>query len=532
MKHSRISQYGFTLIEMLVAITVSLILILLIGRMFFDTSKAVQTGVALSDVITGSRGANTQFLDDFEHMLGPHDGAAGDLGGGFLVIAQHVIYPNDPLGIGVSGVQLAKPSGPDDLTEYRPARGYGSGQGRGEFVFRPIRSDQIVFIRERGDQYPVTPWADNAFSPIDDNGLAQYIKVWYGHVNRTNLDGSDYDVAASAVDNPARDGALGNAGGESRGSDWFLGRQALFLGESLASNPGGNLPNNHANGAWCNAPVVGSGASVTDALYMGLTDYAYASFEDPAHPNGCLVTNNDSTGTAANLRLYADLGELSIDGYKIRALRQYTYTRKRLRGNPSPPVADEFEAWQVAQMHPFFIEHVSDFIVEFAGDYETANAPGTMNPDGFVDTDPDGNIKWYSYWYNEPPSAAFPVGRRLTPDASVPGWNEYVFTEPATYPFPTTSAPAASPYRDLSAETNPPFADGAFVWRHDDEAAKWFDGNTVDGFSPADNDQHSFWPYLIRIRYRIHDKKGRLGSVGQHGVWFEQVFKVNRPLAP
>ncbi|MCG8508996.1 MAG: hypothetical protein MI741_07180, partial [Rhodospirillales bacterium] len=61
--------------------------------------------------------------------------------------------------------------------------------------------------------------------------------------------------------------------------------------------------------------------------------------------------------------------------------------------------------------------------------------------------------------------------------------------------------------------------------------------------------QPSFWPYLIRVRYRIHDTRGEIGSGGENtgtgvtvenvrtkwvttGMWFEHILPVNRPSAP
>jgi hypothetical protein len=38
------------------------------------------------------------------------------------------------------------------------------------------------------------------------------------------------------------------------------------------------------------------------------------------------------------------------------------------------------------------------------------------------------------------------------------------------------------------------------------------------------------WPYLIRIRYRVHDPRGKLADpvTAEPGVWFEQIIRVNR----
>ena len=51
--------------------------------------------------------------------------------------------------------------------------------------------------------------------------------------------------------------------------------------------------------------------------------------------------------------------------------------------------------------------------------------------------------------------------------------------------------------------------------------------------TPRRSPTNSTWPYLIRIRYRLHDSRGSLQSNLNGntvlGKWFEQIIKVNRP---
>lgn len=472
-------QSGFTLVEMLVAISIAAIMFFLINELFNSTQRAVSQGMAVSDIITNTRSAETMLQRDARFMVGPHDVNRDDATGGVLVILQHAIDP-------ASGVQIRR--GP---------------RGNAQTPDRPIRSDQLMFIRTRENEYPMTPSNANTFTPFNDNGTARYLRVWYGHVSRTNADGS----------NP---GNLLGQGPERLANDWILGRQALFIGE------GGETPPIRAIGGWVNAQVQNVPGNVNN-LYMGTADYARFSMFDPNEPNGCMVGADTTTGEQAGIRLAASR---NLNGYRTVAVENYTFAGARLRVNPFPG-NDNYESWQIAQMHPYFMEHVSDFVVEFAGDYTTGvtGNNAALIPDGELDQHipfsngidshgrsyaeiEAGGIKWYTH-----PAYANNPNLPATYDSRKP----LTFAVPtaATHPF---YAPAS--YNNASA---------AFVWRHDDHNDRPDFGGDPN-LLVANLNQSSWWPYLIRIRYRMHDSRGQIESGdGQHGMWFEHVIRVRRP---
>ena len=178
MKKTRLQSVGFTVIELLVAIVITSAMLLLINQIFVTSSRAVGRGIGLSDIIANGSAAANQFDLDTELMVGPHEGdLIGTDGGGILIIVNKLIY-----------APLAKPFGPDTTDEYRT-------HADDQQVWRWVRSDQLVFIRRRvlaSDlrELPLAPASQNAFSPGDDGGLAKYIRIWYGHVQRTDIDGA------------------------------------------------------------------------------------------------------------------------------------------------------------------------------------------------------------------------------------------------------------------------------------------------------------------------------------------------------
>ncbi len=497
MKHSvpthHESSGAFTLIELLVATVITLLLLFLIDQVFYNTVNAVGQGAALNDIIAASRSINEQLERDSQAMVGPHSGTEGMLPtetGGVLVILQREI-PNAP---------YILPDGSEGT--------------------RSVRSDQLMFIRERRapftkdphsrrNTFPICPSAESTFtSPDISEETAPYIRVWYGHVLRTDPDGTDPDDAPGSVDTVTANGALGQAGPNRLANNWVLGRQALFLGTTSSTI--------HVKGAWYNVGGATdmSGYSTPAAairyLFMGLTDYALFALDGDT-TNGAMVggiepTSSPPTNTSRRLwsTFASPVGSSDSDQYTEYRNRAYDYTygKKRLRVNPNPS-GNTYDAWQIAQMHPYFMANVSDFIVEFAGDYfktDGQDSPGDKKLD-WID---GGNIRWLTH-------DGFKNEEHAPADA----------TQPFTYPPPVGTLPY---------DTNPsalPHADAAFVFRHDD-------------YKPG---ELNLWPYLIRIRYRVHDPRSKFRRyVGQYdtdnsvfigeeesGMWFEKVIEVDRP---
>ena len=506
MKKMRLQPVGFTVIELLVAIVITSAMLLLINQIFVTSSRAVGRGIGLSDIIANGSAAANQFDLDTKLMIGPHEGdLIGTAGGGILIIVNKLIY-----------APLAKPFGPDTTDEYRT-------HADDQQVWRWVRSDQLVFIRRRvlaGDlrELPLAPASQNAFSPGDDGGLAKYIRIWYGHVQRTDIDGADQTPVHG----------LGQPGDNELATNWILGRHGLFLADH--SSPGITF---RTNGAWYNAPVTNTYApSTMRYLYAGLTDYAYCSLEDPPgvsgqpadqHPYGAIVGSNPIAligNNYTNRRLWATL---TAAQYRDRAILNYTFAQERLRVNPTS-MDKTYDAWRIGQMHPIMMEHVSDFAIEFAADINTGGTDTGVDPDDYVDTDNEkdgfvsrsGNIHWYGHWYNCPTAGRWnPEYPENSSDEILP----FDSTQPVVYPVPSNW----DPYENTP---NRPHADGAFVWRHDQ------DSHFVDASNP--HERGSNWPYLIRIRWRMHDSHGEVmrGEKGQHGIWFERIIAVSRPTQP
>jgi prepilin-type N-terminal cleavage/methylation domain-containing protein len=227
-----------------------------------------------------------------------------------------------------------------------------------------------------------------------------------------------------------------------------------------------------------NAPVQ---SGFVDASVPAAIQVAYAGLADLC----------GSTIQFINVEL--DAATASTDYLDLIYRMSYAY--QRLRCNPTP---DGFESWKIAQMHPYFAPNVSDFIVEFAADADT---------DGEMDTDPTTNdIIWYSGLAD------------LRVDSDVLVGTENIFSG-------STTAPIY--HRPLATNV-----DTAFIFRHDDDEALLADKSNATTTA-------SRWPYLIRIRYRLHDTRGRITTAVYNnatadyepssGQWFEMILPVSRP---
>ncbi len=481
MTNRRIIRAGaFTIVELIVAMGITVIMLFLINQMFTVTSNAVSLGISLSDVIGAGRAMSDQIERDALAMNKPEDGALGPTGGkGLMVIVLQK----------QSNVAYLEPG-------YKESTRSVYSCQLGMLIRRDVGTNKTGLM-------PVAPANSTTFSVPDLTPMAnvEAVWVWYGHLQK---------VDGTGVDN----GTLVPPTGLNRVcNNWLLGRQATFLVATAADLDTPSPVIARAAGVWNNAVVTGiTHPNIGSPLrYHGLTDIALCSLNSPTAPAALLGGDVASNPPGSPNTLYAFNGPDRFDNatYQARAIA-CMYESQRLRANPLPAVIDKanpFPPGQIAQMHPILTDNVSDFIIDVAGDYEddgalSINADGE---DGTVDLH-NGEIKWYGLEAN---------------------------TVTGTFAFPTSMPPwiaNASTTTDMSPKSAA-LANGgiALVFRHDFP---------------------KHWPYLVRIRYRIHDKRGDLlgdrspendgsplvtaetapGAVGKTNVgrWFEQIIHVKR----
>lgn len=433
---------GFTLIELLVTFAVLSIMFFLINQLFNDTVRAVTLGAQNIDITDTVQAINNQMQADAAAMV-PPDPTSGAWG--FLIIVNQR----------VQDVNMPEPGGSSATVD------------------EELRSDQLYFIRSAdtagSELRPLSPATTSGYTSSSTLDSA-FARVYYGHVDRTAADGTINGTLAGTTD-AAR-------GINQNGWNWLLGRQALLLPNSESGSP------MHIDGALPTSGFSMSSGTSPNQMYMGLHDVSdrrlyhtsptntHQSIFAPVTPGSNSHIELDLTTTVATT---------------VNDLQDLTFKDERLKANPFPGDNRAYELWQIAQMHPVLAEGVSEFIVQFAGDYEGSGGADGVGDDE-LDRDGSGNIKWYDY--------------TNTTSSSTP--NLY-----GAYQYPGSSV--------VEESTNFTNADHMYVFGPNDAAN---------------------WPWLLRIRYRIHDQRGRLTSFSQAanagagdtitGRWVEVILPVKR----
>lgn len=468
------------MIEMLVAMAATMIMVLFLNQIFTSLSNAVSMGKGTSVIVENARIIAPQLQDDTGPNMVP---PAGD---GVLVVISRFIQGD------FNGDGDTTDAGERDLRLTRDSVGA---------ISPGVRSDQVMWIKTVAPgELPMAPSYTYQFG---SNSGAGVVKMWYGHVLRTNGDGSDTDPDGPNI--PAGNGpefadlAINSDGSENVPNryavNWILGRQALFLEPPVPNN------NFLGHGGWWYADMTPSATPrPPQYLYHGTTDVAYFGFDAPTVWGQMIGAGTNPAGGPDQLDPAMDSADFLLN------VLPYTYAFERLRVNVDVPPGgvdlngngqidpgtneEPYDAWQITQGHAFLAEHVIEFAVQFAGDYDA---------DAGIDVwDHDANpltpvlTRWYDM--DVPPSATGVAGSGLPVDVA---GSAKCFV---------TAAPAGNP-QPIYAAAPGPHADEVFIFRNGAGATNW--------------------PMLLRFRYRLTDSQGRLtGADGFPGKLFEQIIAV------
>ncbi len=495
---------GITLIEMMVSLAITSFVLLVINQLFNQVITTVRRGTQGGEILHRSRAMDEQLAIETELKLGPgdptadpaiwwgrmvgplgRDGASAGEPGGFLVIIQRQVAARLTL---------------KDQVELAPTS--------------QIRSDQLMFIYDQTPTFddsgkhrlpPMAPASDDTYAGEMWNSYnSDYIRMWYGHVVQLPEDPTTYDPAnhALGVSNATNPNALAQ--------DWVLGRHALFLInddiDPVTLAP--LVPLGIYGAAPGNITFVNGGGAVPGGatLAEGLTDASS-------------ITLNNLTGPGS----FLDPSPSALTYQNQVATMVYARDPLLTAARPANATGD-LTASEIAPGHTYFMGGVSDFIVEFAGDlitgqsFQPTAAAVTAGPDGELDRDPNGRIKWYTSPFYANPGIA-------------PSGDPGNINAPVTYPAPLPAdyKPHA-PQITVTGTPSFPRANDAFVWQHEVE-------NPIA--NPGLDADFTQWPWMIRIRYRLHDRRGdfegRQVTVNtitgetepEPGEWFETIIPVN-----
>lgn len=248
---------GFTMIEMLVTLAITIVLMLFVGQIFGHVSDAAKSGLAISHILESARVITGQVSADGSNMVGASEG-------GFLII-QTATSPAAPLDENDTGT-------------------------------RTYFADQVMWVRLRGDLEPMVPANDISYSNSADD--ANHVRIYYGHALKANPDGS----AGTA---------FGAAGLNEYASQWVMGRHAMFLADSP--------PNvtNHSSAAGYAGTISGTGGtyftgfSGSQTVQFGVSDVADQTLSEINA--GTIDASTVGFGTGTSNRLIVNPAPVSPD---------------------------------------------------------------------------------------------------------------------------------------------------------------------------------------------------------------------------
>lgn len=497
------SDAGFTLLELIVSLGVAAVMFLMIDRIFNETQRAVTAGIKTGEIMVKAETIGDQLQRDAEIMLGPKSGAS-IANRGCLIIGQK-LYRAVPVSDGnytPNAASLQPLIDTGDSIAVGPA-------GRRE----DIRSDQITFFVDGGSTTKIP-----SLTPKDQSTLAadrhfQYGRVWYGHAAITKPDGTIGSGAFGMFDSHA------NVNAENLYANrWVLGRQNLLFRDSAYTFSGGEIYGSYTV----------SGIDIKPSTTVNVTNSAI-NVASPPPPR---------LYTALSDVCFQDLSTVwenlvNPNAYPTEPLG-FSYLDNRLWVNRAltggrQPNARAFTSAGMSQLHPLLSGNISDFIVEFAGDYDVTAGIDVLavtlsgtDANGVAYNIPSESIKWYGFWFNNPsegrrnPASPYAVVLPASYDATLPTVFKVTANSPTAQDFASTSTGSNESYYLGDAAPAATNADAVFVFRHDDDTA----GTNK-------------WPYLLRVRYRLHDDNGVIASTTDAGrtmgKWYEHIIRVPRP---
>lgn len=546
------SPPAFTIIELIVAISVLSLMMFLATRIFYDAQSGVQRGLQTSQIIATARSVSQPLTEDVRNM-NVFESKYGSNNPGFLVISQQafegVLYPALDDITDDTSFWTADRDGDRTPGEY-------IGPGLPNDYFDDLmRSDQIAFFRNANNLESLTP---GEASRYDSDAQARYARIWYGHVSPVtggpslNPGNLDYNVSSQLT----------------------LGRQALLLVENDASTvyPGGwngdrmggtGIEGRVANGGTAFGDVAGNTfAGTTDVLDLNTFQRdgsVFAIYDDggtlPVGGGNLAMFRTPTFDAFGGITESLFGGRSGIGAGGLPNIDYATFASEWLYLQPGERLqartfiendfsAGIFEANEIGQLHGSFAPHVADFAIEIAADWvdDWDAANGTAGQDGQPDYEPDrddaGNIVWYTLVRPNPDGSNLSTGLP-TGDGAYDGIGQVRRSEPVTY-----NAALINVARfDGSVGTyggNPfVFFGNTFVFPHTGDNLA-----TDSVTNPPDLVEGSgkYWPYLIRFRYRLMDGRGEFRTLeidpvsGDElsvvGRWFEQVVPVPRPRTP
>jgi prepilin-type N-terminal cleavage/methylation domain-containing protein len=467
MKRNR--HAAFTLMELMISIALALILVLGINEVFGLTAKTIGAGQALASAYQADRGTQVVMANDFKNMVNNAP---------LLITSCYQPAFRSPAD------QAANQSTNPDI--YNPI-GQNITYPLNALSPRVIRLDTISFCARDLFQRQTGGVSGAFITP----GSSYEAYVWYGHLNI----GDNTMPAPTAWSTSTLPGVGTNASGNAPppgnpnnyyASQWVLGRVALLFQQTTTA-----------------ASVSGVEYGSTSSVITGY-QVQQSRFDVVSGTAGSGTNEGNIDAFTADIYAKAIVGPAPAasnwwGGTNSSNMSQPAWLNYRFQCQPKPvqPLTTD----EAAFFAPAFVTGCSQFCVEFAGDYVSQNADGTVNP--AVPAGPDGAIDFNIVngvrqirWYGMP--------RSVIGDGTINYQRGDVVRVQDVPGTPPANAPIGNPQ----------------PYTFEKMASSNTTTTYVAAWHPLETNNPR--PKLIRITWAVEDPNSRLGLP----VSFEYVFAV------
>jgi len=363
MKHAKRSPFtdrGFTLVELMIAVAISLMLMIGVNQVFRATSDTVGAGQAISGIGRDDRAVQNTFFDDMN---------------GFAPDTPMLIIHNEQLWAFRDAQDQAQDvDGKANTYLLSTQSGAEQLQAPAIYNYRSHRIDMISFCA-RGTYTRQTSAGPYYFSSTGSNEAY----IWYGHLKLADnvfppSTATDYPMLAAGTTTSNPNGLYA--------TQWVLGRMAILLRPD-ANNYYGYLKGPITNDSTTNPPAVylaplgfNTPADQTPWLVQQTRfDLAQASIQSFRDAINAFIASPPSSTASGNWYL-------PLDGFNSMTSNPQPNGSYRFNGRGwlgKPMTSDE-----MALYAPYLLGGCTQFIVEYAGDFLTQNTDSTSTSFGQV----------------------------------------------------------------------------------------------------------------------------------------------------
>jgi prepilin-type N-terminal cleavage/methylation domain-containing protein len=363
MRNLLVGRRGFTLVELMISIAMVMVLIAGVYAVFDAATKTTGVGLAVEQFTRSARSLERVFSQDFGHAV-----SAGEMPC-IVIYSQQVFAPADRKDMDRDkdgDVKTADLGGTGAETQLSSAI-YNTRSHRMDSIAFFARSEDKPFVRQTGKP--------GAGAELVSQGSSREAWIWYGPL-RLPDNGNAFAGPGEFNPNQNPNNYFAN--------DWCLGRVAVLLDPYIASP--GNLGYIPFDRTVLLTPL-GRG-SVAGGRFIGESRFDVAEM------------------SIADFRI----GAMNVKAVDMRNAFDYRFNGKTQVKRSSNPAA---MADELSLTVPFLQRGVTQFIVEFAGDFMDQKADGILRdrtdaqPDGEVDfvmrRDPvTGQVTKQIRWYGMP----------------------------------------------------------------------------------------------------------------------------------